>query len=197
MRGWRRLTALQPAVVTPEPTLFHTARLRVRRLAACDLDAMGAVYGDADAMRWVGDAQPLSREACVEWLAVTDRNYATRGYGMATLQLNGGDAVVGFCGLVHPGGQLEAEIKYALRREFWNQGYASEAAIGMLDYGAHKLGLRRVIATAAPANFASHRVLLKAGFNRVHIRRNDDGSCTEVFTWARTNPPKVHMRTGE
>ena len=67
-------------MITPELTLFHTDSLRVRRLAACDLDAMCSVYGDADTMRWVGDAQPLSRHACVEWLAVTDRNYTTRGY---------------------------------------------------------------------------------------------------------------------
>ena len=80
MRWWRRLTTQQPAVITPELTLFRTDRLRVRRLEARDLDAMCSVYGDADAMRWVGDAQPLSREACVEWLAVKDRNYATRGY---------------------------------------------------------------------------------------------------------------------
>ena len=108
------------------------------------------MYGDVDAMRWVGDARPLSRERCIEWLAVTCRNYATRGYGMATLLLRDSAEVVGFCGLVHPGGQREAEIKYALRRDFWNQGYASEAARGMLDYGAHKLGLRRVCYGASP-----------------------------------------------
>ena len=152
------------------------------------LDALCAVYGDVDAMRWVGDARPLSRERCIEWLAVTCRNYATRGYGMATLLLRDSAEVVGFCGLVHPGGQREAEIKYALRRDFWNQGYASEAARGMLDYGAHKLGLRRVMATAAPANVASHRVLLKIGLTRVDIRRNDDGSSTEVFAWEAAGP---------
>ena len=170
-------------MITPDLNLFHTERLQVRPLHDVDLDALCAVYGDADAMRWVGDAQPLSRERCIEWLAVTRRNYATRGYGMATLLLRDSAEVVGFCGLVHPGGQLEAEIKYALRREFWNQGYATEAARGMLDYGARAFGLRRVIATAAPANVASHRVLLKAGLTRFDTRSNHDGSDTELFAW--------------
>lgn len=170
-------------MITLDLKLFHTERLQVRPLHDVDLDALCAVYGDADAMRWVGDAQPLSRERCIEWLAVTRRNYSTRGYGMATLLLRDSAEVVGFCGLVHPGGQREAEIKYALRGEFWNQGYATEAARGMLDYGSRAFGLRKVIATAATVNVASHRVLLKAGLTRVEIRQNEDGSATDVFAW--------------
>lgn len=42
--------------------------------------------------------------------------------------------VIGFCGLVHPNGQPDAEIKYALRREQWGQGFASEAAAGLLEW---------------------------------------------------------------
>jgi len=54
--------------------LFETPRLQVRRLEDADLDALLAVYGDAEAMRWVGDGRPLDRARCEEWLAVTRRN---------------------------------------------------------------------------------------------------------------------------
>ena len=77
---------------------------------------MLAVYGDAEAMRWVGDGTPLSPEECDRWLVVTAENYAKRGYGMFALVERETGAVVGFCGLVHFGGQAEPEIKYALLR---------------------------------------------------------------------------------
>jgi RimJ/RimL family protein N-acetyltransferase len=163
--------------------LFETERLRCRRLEEGDLAAMVAVYGDADAMRWVGDGRPLDEAQCRRWLDVTANNIRQRGYGMATLVAKADGRSVGFCGLVHPGGQAEAEIKYALRRDCWGFGYATEAARGMLRHGAAAHGLKRIIATTAPANTASHRVLLKAGMRRGALRRNDDGSFTQLFEW--------------
>jgi RimJ/RimL family protein N-acetyltransferase len=163
--------------------VFATERLSIRRLDAGDVAALHAVYGDADAMRWVGDGQPLALERCREWVRVTERNYAAHGYGMFTVRARDSDDVVGFCGLVHPGGQADAEIKYALNRAHWGKGYATEVATGMLRYGASVHGLARIIATAAPENLASHRVLAKAGMVAAEPRQGDDGAVTLVFAW--------------
>jgi RimJ/RimL family protein N-acetyltransferase len=172
------------------PTLiFETPRLVARHLEPADADAMHDVYGDAAAMRWVGDGEPLDRAGCVHWIEVTARNYALRGYGMSALVERASGRIVGFGGLVHPGGQTEVELKYALRRDCWGRGFATEAAAGFLAYGAAAFGIRRVIATTAPDNLASHRVLLKAGMQRGDLRRNDDGSQTQLFAWDRPNGP--------
>lgn len=106
-----------------------------------------------------------------------------RGYGMSTLVERASGEVVGFCGLVHPGGQPEAEIKYALKRRYWGLGLATEAVRAMLDYGASARGLRRIIATTGPENVASQKMLVKAGMTRENLRRNDDGSFTQMFAW--------------
>jgi len=163
---------------------FETARLIGRRLAAADAAAMHAVYGHAEGMRWVGDGRPLTRERCERWIEITQRNYAQRGYGMYALVERASGAVIGFCGLVHPDGQADAEIKYALHADAWGRGYATEAARALLAYGRDVHGLRRVIATAAPEHAVSHRVLLKAGLRMGALRRNDDGSSTQLFDWA-------------
>ena len=168
--------------------LFETSRLIARPLTASDIDDLFEVYGDADAMRFVGDGEPLNREGCAEWVEVTRRNYATRGYGMAALVLRETGEVVGFCGLVHPGGQPEAELKYALKRTFWGQGLATEAARGMLDYGRVTFGLTKVIATIYPENRASERVLTKAGMAFVEDRPEDDGTITRVLAWHPLSP---------
>ena len=91
--------------------VFTTDRLTVRRWRDADLPVLRAVYGDADAMRWVGEGRPITEDECVQWLGVTRANYGKRGYGMFAVEETTSADVVGFCGLVHPGGQLEAEVK--------------------------------------------------------------------------------------
>lgn len=173
--------------------LFETARLRVREIERADADAMYAVYGDADAMRWVDDGQPIDRAECERWIEITLRNYATRGYGMSVLVERASGEVIGFCGLVHPGGQAEAEIKYALRRAWWGRGFATEAVTGMLRYGASEMGLTHVISTVADEHTVSQRVLAKAGLRLVETRPEGDGSATQVLEW-RADPAAQDQR---
>ena len=163
--------------------IFETPRLLGRLITPEDVDELLAVYGDADAMRWVGDGRPLDRAQCARWVDVTLGNYASRGYGMTALVERGTGAVVGFCGLVHPGNQPEAEVKYALKREHWGRGFATEAVRAILSYGRESFGLTRIIATVAPENTASRNVLLKAGMRAAETRTDEDGTPTEVFVW--------------
>ena len=114
-------------------------------------------------MRWVGDGQPITQAACEQWLAVTQANYAKRGYGMFALEDRRTGSVLGFCGIVHPGGQPEPEVKYAFLRAYWGGGLATEALTALVAYGARAHALTQLTATAAPANAASHRVLLGIG----------------------------------
>jgi len=163
--------------------IFESERLRCRRWQPTDVDPLLLVYGDAEAMRWVGDGAPISQAECEAWLKVTENNYRTRGYGMFALEERAAGQVVGFCGLVHPGGQQEAEVKYAFLRAYWGRGLATEAVKALLFYGATHHALTRVIATVAPENLASQRVLLKAGMAKTELRHDEDGSDTQLFEW--------------
>ncbi len=142
-----------------------------------------AVYGDADAMRWVDDGEPITENECLQWLEVTTWNYEKRGYGMFAVELKSEPGVVGFCGIVHPGDQNEAEVKYAYLRRIWGQGIATEALVGLMRYGVHQHGIRDMIATTNPDNTASHRVLEKAGMRRGELRADEDGSYIQVFEY--------------
>lgn len=164
--------------------IFESKRLICRRMILEDRDALFAVYSDSVAMRWVGDGQPLTELQCDEWYKVTQANYVKRGYGMFVLQDRSSSQVIGFCGLVHPGGQPEAEVKYALLRPHWDQGLASEAVPALLAYGASEHGLPRIIATVAPENLASQRVLEKAGMALFQRREHPEGAIL-VYEWLR------------
>ncbi len=166
--------------------------LVVRRSQDSDLPAIQAVYGDGEAMRWVGDGRPIAHEESAKWLSVTSANYDRRGYGMFAVERKQVPGVIGFCGIVHPGGQPEPEVKYAYLRSHWGCGFATEAVIGLIHYGADTHGLQHIIATTAPANVASHRVLLKAGMQQDVLRDNDDGSQTQVFQWRQSGASKTN-----
>ena len=168
---------------------FETVRLRARRIAEPDVDKMLAVYGDPEVVRFVGDGEPLDRAGCQRWVEVTLENYRRRGYGMLALESRTDGSVVGFCGLVHPNGQVDAEIKYAFLRSCWGRGYASEVAPALLAWGVAVHGLRRVIATVDPAHEASQRVLARAGMSRGALRADDDGGFTQLFVWEAVAPP--------
>jgi hypothetical protein len=62
--------------------VFTTDRLSARRWRASDVAALLAVYGDAEAMRWVGEGRPITLPECEQWLEVTQANYEKCGYGM-------------------------------------------------------------------------------------------------------------------
>ncbi|HKU80822.1 MAG TPA: GNAT family N-acetyltransferase [Candidatus Tumulicola sp.] len=66
-----------------------------------------------------------------------------------------------------------AEFGYALNREFWGQGFATEAARVLIDkaFSVHKL--HRLIATCDTRNVASARVMKKLGMRReAHFRQD-------------------------
>jgi len=165
------------------PFLFETPRLRCRRWTATDFDAVYAIYSDPIAMRFVGEGKPISREACEKWFQVTETNYQTRGYGMFALEDQASGLVIGCCGLTHPGGQADVEIKYTFLRERWGKGLASEVVPALLRYGWQEHGLARVIATVDPENTISQKTLAKAGASVVEHRLEEDGTTTLVFEW--------------
>lgn len=152
-----------PSSPADAPTVFVSARLRCRHWVVGDRDALLEVYGDGDAMRWVGDGTALSEVDADRWLDVTAWNYVRRGYGMFALEDRATGQVAGFAGLVHPGDQPEAEVKYAVSRPWWGRGLATEAVRHLLEAGASRYGLTDVIATVALAHVAPQRVLAKAG----------------------------------
>lgn len=168
--------------------LFDSERLRCRRWREADLPALLAVYGDPEAMRWVGDGETLTTDDGLNWMRVTQENYRLRGYGMFALETRDSAEVIGFCGLIHPGGQTEAEVKYAFLRSQWGKGLASEMLAPLLVWGQTQHGLKRIIATIAPENSASRRVLIKAGMGFVEIRTEDDGTFTDVYEWLAPAP---------
>lgn len=163
--------------------IYKTERMICRRWQPSDVDAIFAVYSDPEGSLWVGDGTPITRKQCDDWLEVTAANYRVRGYGMFALDDCMTGTIIGFCGLVHPDGQPEVELKYAFLRTHWGQGLASEAIPPMIDFAVNSLKLKSIIATVAPENAVSQRVLLKSGFYFVEEKDDENGERTRWYRW--------------
>jgi RimJ/RimL family protein N-acetyltransferase len=76
-----------------------------------------------------------------------------------------GDRHAGCAGLRPSGDEPRVyELGFHLRRDFWGQGLATEAARAVIDYAVGTLGAEALMAGHHPSNRASRKVLLKLGF---------------------------------
>jgi ribosomal-protein-alanine N-acetyltransferase len=58
----------------------------------------------------------------------------------------------------------QLQVGYALIKEEWGKGYASESVKGGLKYAFQQLDLSEIVAITYPGNIASQKVLLRNGF---------------------------------
>lgn len=159
---------------------FVTDRLAFRPFEAEDLAPLAALVGDPQVARYVGDGQPLDREAAARWITVSRENVARHGYGTGALTERASGVLVGWGGMARPQGEPE-ELIYGFDRAVWGQGFATEFVRGYLTYAREALRLPGLRATIWAENRASAAVLERAGFALVE-RLAEDGGITEVWS---------------
>ena len=99
---------------------------------------------------------PCTEAGAREWLTLR------LGRGERMFAIEAGGEVVGTIGMIeHPDASFV--LGYWVGRVHAGKGYASEAVRLVVEY-ARKLGAARLLAETFPENYASGRVLEKAGF---------------------------------
>ena len=78
-------------------------------------------------------------------------------------------------------GERSGEIGYFLQSEFWGNGYATEAALLVLDFAFAMLGVRTIRAACDARNSASEQVMQKCGLRRASTR-DPDGPLVYMIT---------------
>jgi [ribosomal protein S5]-alanine N-acetyltransferase len=147
----------------PAPWL-ETLRLEMRDFTAEDSDDLFRLNGDPRVMRYIGDGKAVdaTRHADIMRRVLRyPRLYPDLGFWYTTRRDTG--AFIGWFTLKYCGKSADVETGYMLLPEAWGQGYATEGASAMVRYGFDDLGLDRIIGVTHPDNFASQRVLQKAG----------------------------------
>lgn len=144
--------------------ILKTERLILRPMLASDIDALYLIFTDTKVMA-AFDHDPFTREQMERWLQRNLDHQEQFGYGLFSVLLKATGELIGDCGLekIEVEGRKIAELGYDFRSDFWNKGYASEAAVAVRDYAFNVLQLPQLISLIRVGNLASKRVAEKIG----------------------------------
>jgi RimJ/RimL family protein N-acetyltransferase len=148
--------------------IFQTARLLLREFTPEDVDALALVLSDPETMRYY--TVPFDRVRVEQWIERNRRRYRDDGVGLWAMELTAPQdsefhKMIGDCGIIlqQVDGERLYEIGYHLRRDFWGQGLATEAAIACRDWAFAHLKAERLISLIRPENLASCHVAERVG----------------------------------
>jgi RimJ/RimL family protein N-acetyltransferase len=156
---------------------LQTERLILRAPVPEDAEALAPMYADPEVMRYVGDGRTLTQRETERSVRRMIERWEADGFGLFTTVRKEDEVVIGRVGLLvwntetwepttraaAPNGPTEVEVGYTLGRDFWGQGYATEAAGAVRDFALNGLGAERVIALIIHGNTASENVARKLG----------------------------------
>jgi ribosomal-protein-alanine N-acetyltransferase len=145
------------------PVVITGRRVTLREFRMDDLDASMAVAGDPEVTRSLS-FDTRSRTEQAERLAQDiARAQAVPRPDYYLAITNDDEPLIGFV-RIGLGRDQSGELGYAVRREDWGKGYATEAASLMVDFGFRVLGLHRIQAACGPGNNSSQRLLARLRF---------------------------------
>jgi len=153
---------------------LRTARLCLQPATDADVDALWALFLDADVRRFLWDDVRIARAQAAEAVEAW-RAQAAEGLGAWTIHPREGGGLLGCVALVPVGAAAAFEPRLsglveplvALWPAAWGRGYATEALERVLGYALEERGLPRLAAVVDVPNQASHALLARLGFAAV------------------------------
>jgi RimJ/RimL family protein N-acetyltransferase len=148
--------------------IIKTQRLILRTWTEKDIDPMAAIDQDPKVCEYLpGIGNRAATEAGIQYII---KHYEEHGFSLYAVELETTHEFVGFLGLMIPSFEAHftpaVEVGWRLASSHWGQGYATEGAKAVLDYGFKNLGLKEIVSFTVPANTRSTRVMEKIGMKR-------------------------------
>lgn len=165
----------------------ETERLKFRLLKPEDFDAWIHLFKAKDVGRFLEMDPKLSpHEMCEVWFEKSMARYEKGNGGMNVMIDKESNRLVGQCGLLIQTVENEErlEIGYSILPEFWNCGYATEAAVKCKNHAFENNLADSLISMVHLDNISSEKVALKNGmslekkigdFNMFKIDKKDWG----------------------
>ncbi|RDI43427.1 GNAT family N-acetyltransferase [Aquicella lusitana] len=146
-------------------TIFlETKRLIIRAPSLSDYNNWLVVHAESDEMQY-------PNEVVEAWLNHHILEFQQNGFSMGSVFLKDNNEFIGRAGLFYYSGAIaekaDIEIGYIIHKKYWNQGYATELAKALIEWGFKNLSVSKIIALTRLDNKKSQHVLEKAGMQFV------------------------------
>lgn len=146
-------------------TVIETERLLLRPPRRDDFEPWAAMMADADVARFIGGVQP--RASAWRGFMCMAGAWQLDGCAMFSVIEKSSRRWIGRLGPWCPEGWPGTEVGWAVVRDVWGKGYATEGSIAAIDWAFANLGWADVIHTIDPQNTASQVVARKLGSRRL------------------------------
>ncbi len=159
---------------------METERLIMRPYTLKDAEAVYQVVGRREiAETTINIPHPYPRGTVDWWINFINENIKNdRAYEFGIFLKQKPHTYIGNCGLISLSKQHNnAEIAYFISPDHWGQGYASEAAARIVEFGFRELQLERIGGRCMTKNIGSRQVMEKAGLKYEGLSRH------EVLKW--------------
>src|SRR5688572_24831765 len=157
------------------PIPIHTPRLLLRRLKADDWKDVLEFMSDEALYQYI-DWSPLDEEGVIGWLEADSSARLTddRRTLYLGIELAASSKVIGCATIAYDDDmRLQTGFVILVNRKFHRQGYGTETARGLMDFGFRGLSLHRVWAQCDSRDAAGCRMAEKAGLRREGEFRQD------------------------
>jgi len=135
--------------------------------------------GDWEVAKWLSDVPyPYTEQKAEEWLnnindddllfSIFRNNSLIGGVGLSLEEDN------------------DLDLGFWIGRDHWGKGYATEAAMGLIQYVKKEFNFKQIKACYIKGNTGSSNVLRKLGFEEI-------GECEEYFLSSRKTMPCIKL----
>lgn len=148
--------------------IFESDRLIIRRYTLADEEEFFRLNGDPEVMKYI--REPKDRQECIIFLkrnlAFYEQNPLMGRWAMIE---KASDVFVGSFAVIpvettDNSRHTEIQLGYALLKDHWGKGYATESTLAGRRYAFDVMKLPVIVAITETGNIASQKVLLRSGF---------------------------------
>lgn len=161
--------------------IIETQRLYLRELKMDDQNELSKVLSDPESMQYY--SHPFNQEEVKNWIKWNEENYQQFNHGLWAVVLKEGDTFIGDCGITMQNidGVRLPEIGFHIIKDYWNKGYATEAASACKEYAFNVLGYSEIFSYTTLRNIPSQKVAEKIGMETYKFfKKNDERQIVQV-----------------
>ena len=145
--------------------IFTSNRLGFRHWIDSDKEPFFNMNSDEDVMRYF--PKKLTKPESDGFVKRITTHFDIHGFGLYAVDLLESNEFIGFIGFQEANFDAHftpcIEIGWRLRKEYWNNGLATEGAQRCLDYAKQELKFEQIYSFTASTNIASESVMKKIG----------------------------------
>lgn len=165
--------------------IVQTRRLRLRSLTADDAEFILGLVNHPSFLANIGDKGVRDLDGARRF--IVEGPWAAGqppGHGQFLVERTEDGAPLGVCGVLYRANLDLTDVGCAFLPDYWRCGYATEAALAVVDYARDELGVGTIVALTAEHNVASIGLLEKLGMRyRRTVKMTDDDPGTLVYAF--------------